>query len=373
MFNVKKFYFRIERVAFFRWKLARAFASRWQSKSFIFNYLILKQDIHKSLHGAKRIAIVALFPSNSDLYLDSLKNLFEGLSKNKYAILAVSNRDIDSSRLKLMMKNYEVSSILRKNVGRDFGAYQTGVLYLERSHQINQVEQLVLCNDTLIWGGNPQGVIEELSTGDFRSIWLNLEQNVHAHSFFLTFSNLVLTSKEFRNFWKYYLPSNSRNHAIHRGENGLTNSLLSAGFNCQPLVTPSYIEEKFRSFAKSNKNPKATLQICRIGRLFPGMPPIAPESPMSEKCVEFDKLSNYLQLFAFSDAPHRLALYFILFGDLPIKSDLYKFYNIAELRSVLNICNYPDAEAIEEHFLEKSASFQKSDSSTRKLRRLGEI
>lgn len=324
-----------------------------------------------------RVAIVALYPAKNNLYLKSLENLLLGLAENEVHAFLVINSDKIDSEIQRIVDLYKCSVILRKNFGRDFGAYQCGVLALIRSERLEKLDRLYLINDTLIWRANPTMIIQETSREKFQSIWLNLEQNVHAHSFYLSFSNEVITNPKFLKFWSKYIPSNSRNHAIHKGENQLTNVLLQVHFICQPLVTPKFLEDKLSRVFQLNPNKFLFAKTLRIGNLWPANPPLADvKRPLEidlHKTIDEKEWIRVVSAYSYSDAPHRLALITELFEELPLKKDLFKFFGLQEISEVLNFTSHPYRVDAITYYLNRSQNHQASNMRIKLLRSTGEI
>jgi hypothetical protein len=325
----------------------------------------------------RKMAIVALYPEETKLYTKSLENLLVGLVDNKVHPILVINNHFINPELQKIIDLYDCSFILRKNFGRDFGAYQCGVLALARNKSLKKLDRLYLINDTLIWRESPSRIIHQTSQDKFQSIWLNLERNVHAHSFFLSFSNEILTHPNFLSFWNQYIPSNSRNHAIHKGENELTNVLLRSKFTCKPLVTPKFIEEALLEYLESNANTFDFAKTIRLGLLWPANPPLSDVNRVLEtnQNIGFDEKNWVRQIssYSYSDAPHRLALILELSRYLPLKRDLFKFFSLQEIGEVLDLSEHPFKEGVLDYYLQRSQNFQASNLRTRLLRLLGEI
>jgi hypothetical protein len=344
------------------------------------NRLLSKRHLHNTrfVNGSfLKMAIVALHPEESKLYTKSLENLLVGLVDNKVHPVLVINNRIINPELQKLIDLYECSFILRKNIGRDFGAYQCGVLTLTRNQRLKKLDRLYLINDTLIWRESPSRIINQTSQENFQSIWLNLERNVHAHSFFLTFSNEVITHPNFLRFWNRYIPSNSRNHAIHKGENKLTNVLLRSKFTCKPHVTPKFIEEALVEYLESNANAFDFAKTIRLGLLWPANPPLADINRALEANLNVDldakNWVRHISSFSYSDAPHRLALILELSRYLPLKRDLFKFYSLQEIEEVLDLTQHPLKEGILDYYLQRSQKHQASNPQNKLLRLLGEI
>ena len=124
------------------------------------------------------------------------------------------------------------------NQGYDFGAYQKFVRSLLEADRVP--ERLVLMNDSFIFPLETQTlspILEDSALGaDFVGL---IDQGRrggrHRHfcSFYLSFSQAVVTSQPFRKFWRDLRPLCNRTYTIHFGEKGLSQTLLRAGFSTQ--------------------------------------------------------------------------------------------------------------------------------------------
>jgi len=358
---------------------------RFEKWIFVTNSFIVgkKRNLLRRLFGDKTIievddnfdssnssvAIIGIYPQRHNVYQHSIKNLLDGLKSNGIQIIVVSNAELNQELTDLFRK-YQSSVILRKNQGRDFGAYQSGLLWLRDQGYLAQVKRLLFINDTLIWLKSSIEVVKETCEHDWQSIYLNLERNVHAHSFYLSFSERVVQSQRFLDFWDDYLPQDSRNHAIHNGENQLSNILIAEGFSCKPLVTPEFVKSGLIR-VKRSKSLTVKVFSTPISGLYPGNPPQTGRERRVFRNIEVNTFFDQLASFAYSDAPHRLGLTLHLTSNLPLKADLFKFYAISEILSVAH--DAVARELLSDFYLVKSQKFQVSDRATKRLRRLGEI
>jgi hypothetical protein len=376
MNGLKKVVHSFQRRRYLLAKLALGKFAHFFANSFTKSFFIKRKSMDSNFFQTKRLAVVAIYPSVNELYIISLTNLCKGLQKNGYHILFVSNNALSDPPIKDTIEYFSASYIERYNFGRDFGSYQTAVLYLDRENVLRTLDNLLLVNDTLIWISDSQTVVEPLATKDFGAIWMNLEQNVHAHSFFLSFSAKTISNSQFLKFWKKYVPTNSRNLAIHRGENALTNILADEGIYCSPLVDTEYLDSELKRIAKDDHLAHRQVMNSRICKLFPSLPPNAPAGFLQYDSSNIDMLhraNSNLEEYVYSDAPHRLGLVFASLGRLPIKCDLFKFYNLAEIEKSLLQLEPVLQKLIVNYFLIRSIKFQVSTKINNKLRRLGEI
>jgi lipopolysaccharide biosynthesis protein len=368
MRKLKNLYLRFERIEF----RAKCFlvGSKRKIARKIFGDMTVISVKNNFDSSNPRVAILGLFPASNEIYLYSLQNLLDGLKVNRTQIIAVSNKQLEKEMINLLEK-YNATVIVRKNQGRDFGAYQCGLLWLNKERLLGNVKRLFFINDTLLWLNSSRDVLEGTSKYDWQSIYLNLERNVHAHSFYLSFSEKIIQSEGFLKFWEAYSPQDSRHHAIHKGENELSNILLISGFTCKPLVTPEFLQSAYKKVLKS---PSLIRRVKNtpIGDLYPGTPPHSGKAGKTFPDYKSnDLVINELATFVYSDAPHRLGLILHLLSEVPLKVDLFKFYSVSEIASTVKQAR--NVQLVADFYALKAQQFQKSDSLTIKLRRLGEI
>ena len=210
---------------------------------------------HKKFYVVKKtegkfrnLAIVALWPRMG--ILDSVVHEIEILLKLEREVICVINKSKLSNAWIKHLEQYPITIITRENIGRDFGAYQSGVNYVSSEYGISNIESLTLANDTILFVKDSLEVIKETLNlpGDVKCLYLNLQSHLHAQSFFLVFSENVLKSKNFSKFWKSYYPSNERVHAINNGEVKLSKTLNKANFKFVSYLNSERLHEIFADF-----------------------------------------------------------------------------------------------------------------------------
>lgn len=202
----------------------------------------VKNEIKRSWEGGasnslEKVCIFSGFCPKGvpDSTIEYVKVLWE----SGFAVQYISNsplRESDFSRL----HPYVNKIVERHNFGRDFSGYKTGLLMLEQIIQ-TQTDRLLLANDSVFFPVcDPAAVMAALG-GEFDVLGAtdSFEQYYHIQSYFVAFSRSVLTSDAFWNFWHSYVPYSSRQHAIVRGEIGLSKSLHDAGFSVSAIYTGS--------------------------------------------------------------------------------------------------------------------------------------
>lgn len=348
-----------------------------------------------SLNGAQlkpdSFAVIAMFPSTDPIYEVSMKNLIMGLQANGLQVVLVLNRHMNSE-LHQFISDTRCIVIKRKNSGRDFGAYKAGVLWLDKEIGMENIQRLVLANDTLLWLNSGESIIKETLKSDWSSLFLNLELHTHAQSFFLSFSNQILQNIKVMRFWNGFVPLNYRRHAILYGEIKLSEILIKEGYRCKPFVNPSLLlsDQIEVPLELLNSTLLGNLPISEMGgipmpgvekgRKFPdaemkpflGMEDISEEYLLNKTQLQQNLIRVYNQ-YCNSHAPHRIGLHlYVLFG-MPMKTDIYKCYPLSEIHRCLALRN-PEYANITMDFLSgKSQQFMEGSRENTKRRLLSEI
>ena len=333
----------------------------------------------------KKVAILAIYPVSSPGYIKSIERLIRGLSLREYTIVCVSNRKIPQDIIDLLSNEMNFIAV-RKNFGRDFGGYQAGFNWLKKQSEFQNVEHLILVNDTLLWFDNVESILGNLENKSWGCLFLNQEMHTHAQSFCLHFDNTVFTSQAFMDFWDSYLPTNYRRYAIVFGEVGLTNTLLKSGFTPRPVASLSSINEKTSanelSLELARVLPIGALQSARnLPLLFPGDLSASYSSYLAEikKTTKFKtlpdyfSLENWLKRFIHSDPPHKIGLHLSLLKQLPMKRDMYKFHSLDNIFAALQVIDQDSADIYLADIENSAARFMLGTREMKRARRHGEV
>jgi hypothetical protein len=337
-----------------------------------------------------QIAILAMYPTSDELYKKSATNLIDGLIANGLHVLVVSNRAIPSE-LENEIRKRECDFIIRKNVGRDFGAYQTGIIWLYEKGIIDKCERLLMANDTMLWLESSEQIVRECIKHTWSSLFLNFEVHTHAQSFFMSFSNEVLRNPEFMKFWKQYLPLNYRRHAIRNGEVKLTTTLIEQGFTCKAYVNSNLIE-KASNQTYGEPFVRDYLSSIRIGRaiwseVFTVQSSMSIQDSIDEEgWVNSQNLNDGLVVndilalvfrilgrYCYFQAPHRIGLHLYLLLGVPLKTDLFKCYPVSEISRCVRYRDPVYASLVDEFYSTKSQQFMSGSRLVKRKRMLDEI
>jgi hypothetical protein len=182
-----------------------------------------------------RVALIALLPSDESIPFTL--NLAEALVANDFYVVTVSNKLLPSHhRDALLLRCHHL--IERFPIGRDFGSYKFGLLWLKQHDDVlAKADTLLLANDSMFYPACTKALVSKLINRDREWLCLfeNFEIHYHAQAFLQIFRREVFDSVAFKQFWDRYVPFSSRTHAIRRGEGGLTRALVNAGFFAWPL------------------------------------------------------------------------------------------------------------------------------------------
>lgn len=115
--------------------------------------------------------------------------------------------------------------ILRRNVGRDFGGYRTGVL-----HVLNnlQPDRIVIANDSVYYlnKGLKDFFADLCGPHDFVGAAENHEFGYHVGSYTLGFGPRVIRDPRFRHYWESYRLTELRPAVIKTGEIALNHLII---------------------------------------------------------------------------------------------------------------------------------------------------
>lgn len=167
----------------------------------------------------------------------------EEVSGSENNLIVVANSALgDLDRGRLLSQAHVV--IERENIGRDFGAYKDGVLFVLETYPV--AERVVLANDSVFYFQEGLSELVQRLSGPEELIGANesYEYARHVQSFLLSFGKHAIRSRPFRKFWQGYRPLDSRQWAIMNGELALTRAMIQDGFEPHILFTPDALAAK---------------------------------------------------------------------------------------------------------------------------------
>ncbi len=124
--------------------------------------------------------------------------------------------------------------ISRENIGHDLYSYRVGLESVDWS----DYREVVLFNDSVYGPMTDLGKLFKTMGAkgyDFWGVSDNYDIAYHVQSYFLVFSEVVLRSTVFENFWENMIILGDKDAVINEYEVGLSQVLVNSGFSCGSL------------------------------------------------------------------------------------------------------------------------------------------
>ncbi|HEX7863472.1 MAG TPA: rhamnan synthesis F family protein [Variovorax sp.] len=161
-------------------------------------------------------------------FLDLLRSLEVG---GVNAIVVCNGRLDEASHALLLRSAHRV--LVRRNVGRDMGAYRAATLYL--GEQGLKPGRLLYLNDSIFFLKSKEldDLVDALCQRrfDVTGAFENHEKAHHVGSYALAVSGEVFSDSDVVRFWRRYRPYDLRPHAILYGEVGLSACIKQCGYS----------------------------------------------------------------------------------------------------------------------------------------------
>ena len=235
------------------WVLIRLFR---QSLS----YTVVKDDLSNQ---ANKVAILAVYPRIP--MFDSVKRSILLLKNQGVSVVLIVNSNSSMSSWVDALKSEVDTLLIRPNIGRDFGAYQSGINFLKSKGVLQKTTALFLLNDSVYYTPISLTKLNDFLAlqKSWKSLFLNFQYKIHAQSFFLSFGREILDSQAFEKFWNDYYPTSIRRRVVVKGELRLTKCLLHSGFRVTPFIDSQIIEE-----ALNNNLMSPSEEFSALGEFF---------------------------------------------------------------------------------------------------------
>lgn len=196
-------------------------------------------------------------PARGDVYAIVVKYAGHGESANLHVLLdalrraqvntvLVCNGEVPPEELRALSQRVH-RVMVRRNVGRDFGAYRAATLSL--LSQGVKPERALYFNDSLLYieGTELDRLVAEFIFSEFDVVGLAENQyQHHVGSFALSVSGVAFVHPEFHRFWQDYTPYDLRKHTIHAGELGLTAVLKRLACSIDVVYDVTRLARKLR-------------------------------------------------------------------------------------------------------------------------------
>lgn len=267
-------------------------------------------ELQDHLKTSPRVAIVAIYPRNG--LLNSVKRLNQALKEQGYSILIVLNETKNADKF-IEQLSSTCSILVRPNIGRDFGAYQSGFIFLRKFREVELLKSLVLANDSVYYHKKSGSFIKSTlnKESDWSTFFVNFQFQIHAQSFFLQFGEAVLKLPEFSRFWQSYYPTSIRHRVINSGEMKLSKMLLRESIIPEYSVNPESVLNKV-----------ADIKLSQEERLAIWSPSNIPAYELGSLSKQ-DDITQIASIFDRHNPTHHLGLLSARILGSPIKLDLF--------------------------------------------------
>jgi hypothetical protein len=162
-------------------------------------------------------------------------------------------------------------TLVRRNIGYDFGAWRDGLADLV---PLDGVEQLLLCNDSVYGPFAPLASLLSRADPAAADVWGMTEgrnHGPHLQSYWLLFHGKAITHPAFKRFWRTLPYINDKFAVVEAGELGLSRQLRAAGLRLNALFSYPEAEAAFRAQA-SPDSPVADAILDALDRGWPMNP-----------------------------------------------------------------------------------------------------
>lgn len=264
--------------------------------------------------GSRSIAILACYPVRDD---PTMLWQMEELRRAGFEILLVANCRLDAE-LSAQYARLVQTVIERPNIGRDFGAYRDGYLHLAGLGLLDNLDELLLVNDTIVFPlFDAAAFWQRLRALPYpvAAPYENFSYGRHLQSFMILLRQGAPAHPAVRAFWDAYRPVDTRQQAIRKGEVGFSKALRRAGIRFGPLCDALYLVDTLPADADAEWI-LATLDLLNVER-----PQKILQRPLAEQRAA---LRREFGLRSIATNPsHSVGLYLAARGALPlVKKDL---------------------------------------------------
>lgn len=176
----------------------------------------------------------------------NLHVLLDALRRAQVNTVLVCNGEVPPEELRALSQRVH-RVMVRRNVGRDFGAYRAATLSLLA--QGLKPERMMYFNDSLLYieGVELDRLVAEFIFSEFDVVGLGENQyQHHIGSYALSVEGAAFVHPKFRRFWQDYAPYDLRKHTIHSGELGLTAMLKGMGCSIDVVYDAARLARKLR-------------------------------------------------------------------------------------------------------------------------------
>lgn len=184
-----------------------------------------------------RLAIFASYSNDNKIH-DYVIYYLKGLKEVCDAIIFVADCDIEDAE-KNKLEGLVTQAICQRHGCYDFGSYKTGFKLVKENHLLDNVDELVFCNDSCYGPTHPFAEVFETMKEDKADFWglvRSEEIKNHLQSYFLVFKRQVFTSEAFNSFVNGFTKQESMIQYVIKYELNFTEILIEAGFTCSSFL-----------------------------------------------------------------------------------------------------------------------------------------
>lgn len=208
----------------------------WQSKEILPTHKI-EQEFQKNPSQKRRLAVYAAY--DADGFVDKADIYYiRALQEIADNIIYIADNELIAGEAEKISK--EVNYIKAEKHGEyDFGSYKRGFMYAKEHGMLDDIEELILCNDSCYAPIHPfKPIFDKMQNEqiDFWGITENIEIARHIQSYFMVFRPQVFKTKAFENFLASVKPQKKVRDVIENYEIGLSQSLIKANFICKAYI-----------------------------------------------------------------------------------------------------------------------------------------
>lgn len=223
----------------------------WQSKEILPTHKI-EQEFQRNLNQKKRLAIYAAY--DADGFVDKADIYYiRALQEVADNIIYIADNELIAGEAEKISK--EVCYIKAEKHGEyDFGSYKRGFLYAKEHGLLDDIDELILCNDSCYAPVHSlKPIFDKMQNEqiDFWGITENIEIARHIQSYFMVFRPQVFKAKVFENFLASVKPQKKVRDVIENYEVQLSQLLYKEGFKSESGLNVS-IESNNRLRKNSN-------------------------------------------------------------------------------------------------------------------------
>lgn len=263
-----------------------------------------------------KVFVNAIYPGTSTI--ESTLRLIKMAKENQYSVICVLNENQYAEKWSETIQAAErCTIIIRKNIGRDLGAYQSAINFLKSESYLDQISTIALFNDTLVITPNATNIIGNLlePSSEQNCLYIHNQTLPHAASHSLKFDFRITNKRDFVDFWRKYYPHSFRRLVVLKGELKITRFFGLEYF--KPIVDADLlVGPKFQNLSKLEYLQSlnwSKVSDFRIFNMIRNLNPVHESDLIILLCFDNLQISN------------SLGLYLNRVHGIPLKMDLVKY------------------------------------------------